>query len=213
MAIQPIVQMQRHPRSARLRLMSLRYAILGLLMQDDLSGYELTRRFDQSVGYFWHARSQQIYPELARLEEDGCVSSWVVEQIGRPDKRLHSITERGREALRAWVVSPSPVTLVKDEFLVKVWSYGHVDPEAAIRAVAQQGTHHEERLATYRTIESSIGPDTHALGDDARFGAYLTLLGGIAIEEALVGWCRQTEALFRRRETERLAAARAAAGS
>ncbi len=38
--------------------MSLRYAILALITHQELSGYEITRRFEESVGYFWHARSQ-----------------------------------------------------------------------------------------------------------------------------------------------------------
>ncbi len=183
--------------------MSLRYAILGLLTQEGLSGYEITRRFEQSVGYFWHARSQQIYPELSRLEAEGLVTGAVVPQRGRPDKRVYSITPEGRARLRQWVLTPSPPTFVKDEFMVKVWSYGEVDPRAAAEALAEHRAQHEERLVAYTAIRAGLAGDEPATFPDEVFGAYLTLEGGIAMEEAFVAWCRRAEAMLARRAAGR----------
>lgn len=177
--------------------MSLRFAILGLLVRDELSGYEITRRFERSVGYFWHARSQQIYPQMARLEKAGDVRSRHVEQVGRPDKRLYRITPAGEEHLREWVVSPSPLTLVKDEFMVKVWSLGTVAPAAAALAVAGHRRQHEERLCAYRMIESGLQVGLAGPADAALLAPYLTLRGGIAMEEAFIRWCGEAERLFK----------------
>ena len=49
--------------------MSLPHAILTALLEKPSSGLELARRFDKSIGYFWSATHQQIYRELAKLEE------------------------------------------------------------------------------------------------------------------------------------------------
>jgi DNA-binding PadR family transcriptional regulator len=179
--------------------MSLRFAILGLLAHEELSGYELTRRFDKSVGYFWHARSQQIYPELGRLEGEGLVTGRLVEQVGRPDKTLYRITERGADELRAWVMTPSPLAFGKDEFLVKVWSYGELRPEEAARALAEQRTKHEERLAGYIGLREAF-QGANARNVDARFlGAFLTLDAGIAMEESFIAWFRRSEAILEER--------------
>jgi PadR family transcriptional regulator, regulatory protein AphA len=183
--------------------MSLKFAILGLLSHEELSGYELTRRFGHSVGYFWHARSQQIYPELAKLEADGLVSGRLVEQVGRPDKTLYAITDRGTEELAAWVTTPSPLTFGKDEFLVKVWSYGQAEPGAAMAALAEQRAKHEERLAGYRALKEGFSGLDVATVDSRYLGAFLTLDAGIAMEEAFVEWCKNAErvlALRRGRE-------------
>ena len=176
--------------------MSLRFAILGLLTTDELSGYEITRRFASSVGYFWHARSQQIYPELSRLEEAGLVTGRQVEQKGRPDKRVFAITESGLESLRAWAVMPSPPTLVKDEFLVKVWCYGRLEPEAALRALREQRAQHEERLSAFQEIRRTFGERAPADLSDDGLGAYLTLECGIAMQEAFAAWSAQAEAVL-----------------
>ncbi|GBD22662.1 hypothetical protein HRbin29_00301 [bacterium HR29] len=183
--------------------MSLRYAILGLLAREELSGYEITKRFDESVGYFWFAHAQQIYPELARLEREGLVSSRLVRQSGRPDKRLYRISPEGLAALRQWVTTPSPPTLVKDEFLVKVYNYGFADPAAALSALREHRQRHEERLATYRAIETLFQvTDPNELPDET-YGVYLTLTAGIAMESAFLEWCRTVEQLLAERAARR----------
>ncbi|WCL70465.1 helix-turn-helix transcriptional regulator [Lactiplantibacillus plantarum] len=49
----------------------LQFIILGLLNQQPLTGYDLTKAFDDEIGEFWQAQHSQIYPQLKRLEEQG----------------------------------------------------------------------------------------------------------------------------------------------
>jgi len=64
--------------------MSLAHAVLTSLIEKPSSGSELARRFDKSIGYFWHATHQQIYRELARMEEKG----WIVSDSA-PERRCY----------------------------------------------------------------------------------------------------------------------------
>jgi DNA-binding PadR family transcriptional regulator len=178
---------------------SLRYAILGLLTEEELSGYEITRRFERSVGYFWHARPQQIYPELGRLEEGELIAGRAVTQTGRPDKRVYRITELGLAELKEWAVSPSPESFVKDEFMVKVWCYGQVDTDAARSALSVHRGRHEERLTSYRDIRATLGAVDAGVAPSELVGALLTLEAGIAMENAFVEWCREAERVLERR--------------
>ena len=52
---------------------ALPHAILVSLCEQSGSGYELARRFDRSIGYFWAATHQQIYRTLRAMEDDGWV--------------------------------------------------------------------------------------------------------------------------------------------
>ncbi|MFN8506351.1 MAG: PadR family transcriptional regulator [Dehalococcoidia bacterium] len=179
--------------------MSLRCALLAQLNVEELSGYELTRRLAGSPGLFWQARSQQIYPELVRLEEQGLLTSRVVEQASRPDKRLYAITEIGRDRLGEWVLSESPPSFSKDDFLMKVWSYGMVDPAAARRALSLHRTHHELRLARFE--EAARAQPGAAEDLDARqFGEQLTLHAGLHVERSLLAWCAMADEWLRDRE-------------
>ena len=58
---------------------ALPHAILVSLCEQSGSGYELARRFDRSIGYFWAATHQQIYRTLRAMEDDG----WVHVDAGR----------------------------------------------------------------------------------------------------------------------------------
>jgi len=76
--------------------MSLRYALLGLLAHEPASGYGLTKYFERNVGrYAWHAKHTQIYPELNRLADEGCIE--VVEE-GPRGRRTYGLTDMGRDS-------------------------------------------------------------------------------------------------------------------
>lgn len=52
---------------------TLKYAILGLVHKEEMSGYDITSQFKQEIGQFWSAKHSQIYPELKRLTEEGLI--------------------------------------------------------------------------------------------------------------------------------------------
>jgi DNA-binding PadR family transcriptional regulator len=83
--------------------MALRYALLGLLTAGPASGYDLTKRFDRSVGYAWHAGHSQIYPEMAKLCAEGLVE--VAEEAGPRGRKTYTITGAGLESLRAALIA------------------------------------------------------------------------------------------------------------
>ena len=80
---------------------TLGHAILGLLARRPSTGYDLARRMDRPVGWFWTARHSQIYAELARLEHEGLVDHEEVDGAGREFPRLDAerIFPRGDEWL------------------------------------------------------------------------------------------------------------------
>src|SRR3546814_20255598 len=88
--------------------MALSHAILVTLLDRPHSGYEISKRFDQTVGFFWRARKQQIYQELHKLAGDGLVSAETVAQVERPNRIVYSIPDDGRKPLDDWVREPTP---------------------------------------------------------------------------------------------------------
>ena len=56
------------------KCMSLQHALLVSLAEQEATGYDLTRRFDRSLGFFWRATHQQIYRVLGRMAEDGLLA-------------------------------------------------------------------------------------------------------------------------------------------
>jgi DNA-binding PadR family transcriptional regulator len=181
---------------------SLKYAILSLLAHDPLSGYELMKLFDGSVGYFWHATHPQIYKELARLEREGDVTHRSVEQRGRPTKKVYSLSDRGRDSLLDWLRVPAGAQRVKDEMMLKTFSCGLLGREEAIALIRDHRALHQTRLQQYQELERFLrsGP---VMTNRLRLGGYLTLLRGIRYERDYVEWCDEAAALLESGSEER----------
>jgi len=172
---------------------TLGYAVLGLLSREELSGYDLKRWMERPLGYFWSARHSQIYPELARLEEEGLVTHTLVEQSGKPDKKVYRITAEGLEALKEWVVEPPVSRSVRDELTLKAYSVWLADREKAARLFREEGLQREEQLAHYEALRTWM-EDEHETEvrspDSPWFAAYATLRRGIGYEMEYAEWCR-----------------------
>ena len=87
--------------------MALGDAILACLTERPMTGYELAKTFDTSMGFFWKTDHQQIYRELSKLRDRGHVQAREVVQSGKPNKLVYTLTPEGRAALRHWAAKPS----------------------------------------------------------------------------------------------------------
>ena len=185
---------------------TLGYALLGLLARRECSGYDLAGQMRRPVGYFWHARHSQIYPELARLEARGLVTHRVVVQRDRPDKKVYAITEAGRQALRAWITAALDEPPVRNELVLRAYSLWLADPQAALALFREHERRHEAQLAQYREIEGQwTGGAAGALPpvDTPEFAAYATLQRGIGYEREYAAWCRWVADRLEAAERER----------
>ena len=168
--------------------MSLSYAILATLVDQACSGYDLAKRFDASVGYFWAASHQQIYRELSRLEQRGWIQGETVSQSGRPNKKMYHITDLGREAMIAWMQQPSALNPVKEEILVKLFAGTLVEPSVLLSALNHYRQLHQQHLQVYEGIAQAYfaQPERLPLATKCQ---YLTLRKGIRYEQDCLVWC------------------------
>src|ERR1700722_4646602 len=171
--------------------MSLRYAVLAALLEGDASGYDLTKVFDASVANFWPAVAKQLYRELEKLEADGLIAGYVVEQDRRPNKRVFSVTEAGRADLGAFTEVPIRPMAMRDDLLVKVQAVDIGDLDAVRAAVAERTDWARAKLARYEHLRERIlaGRDeADYLREAERIGPYLTLMRGRLFEEDNIRW-------------------------
>jgi DNA-binding PadR family transcriptional regulator len=159
---------------------ALEHAILVALRERPASGYELARRFDRSIGFFWTATHQQIYTVLRRMDGLGWVRGEVVAQDDRPDKKVYATTPDGDAELARWLGDPLGPQPQRLDIGVKVRATATGD-QAMVAAVLadlrRQRDRHAERLAEYLAMEV----------DDPVHG--LVLRGGVMIEKGWLEWC------------------------
>jgi DNA-binding PadR family transcriptional regulator len=168
--------------------MSLAYAILSTLAHQECSGYDLAKRFDESVGYFWSATHQQIYRELTQLEEKGWIQSHTVEQTERPNKKLFSLTPLGRQKMAEWMMQPSKLSKHKEEILVKLFAGSLMEPHLWGVELVRSRASHQQQLQTYQHIAQQYFPDPTTLSFSEKC-QYLTLRQGIRHETTWIEWC------------------------
>ena len=99
-----------------------------------MTGYDLKKMFDDSINNFWAASLSQIYRELGTLENKGYLTSVIEKQNDRPDKRIYSITDGGRDAFREWIRNfPEKLSKEKrDEFTLRIFFGSNLTKEELI---------------------------------------------------------------------------------
>ena len=186
--------------------MALAEAILVCLTERPMTGYELAKTFDSSIGFFWRASHQQIYRELQRLRGDGMVDAREVIQSGRPNKTVYRIGRAGLDHVRAWSRELGQRPPVRDNMLLKLYALDRIDRAALAAEIADRLVRHRARLATYERI---LARRYAGRALEARAtGRLLGLKVGLMTERGYVQWCE--EALLTLEALQRPAKARQA---
>src|SRR5260221_3790849 len=169
-------------------------AILACLTERPMTGYELAKTFDASIGFFWKADHQQIYRELSRLRDRGHIQGREVVQSGKPNKLVYTLTPEGRAALRHWAARPSNPALssIKDDLLVRLYALDRVDIEPLRDDLMARLEYHRDRLARYERLLNKRFPQGTASPADT--GKLLLLHMGLRHERSVAQWGEEATA-------------------
>jgi DNA-binding PadR family transcriptional regulator len=144
-----------------LKLNPTAYAILGgLSVQPNLSGYDMRKGIQSSIGYFWAESYGQIYPALKRLADEGLIAPSSSSSNGRKRRQTYVITDGGRAALRQWLALPFHNEPPRNEFLLKLF-FGHeAAPGVAAAHLRDLNDRNRRKLGMLTTIEGSVPPQS-----------------------------------------------------
>ena len=132
------------------------YAILGLLghLDEPISGYDLRKVVDTSIGFIWQPSKTQLYAVLRRLVGSRLATERRVRQRRRPDKTLYAVTPAGRVRVRAWLSrdenEPDPDRSV---LVLKLFFGAQADDDALLR-----------QLVAFRDAYAAGSPSTSRSG-------------------------------------------------
>lgn len=127
--------------------MKVRHAILGVLMDESRSGYEIKQYFENRLSYFYDPSYGTIYPTLKILEQDGLLTKTVVTQDGKPNKNIYSITEIGRAEFLDCLIGPYEPDTIRSDTLMRLFFGRYVDTNTII------GWLSEAREAAHKNME------------------------------------------------------------
>jgi DNA-binding PadR family transcriptional regulator len=168
--------------------MALAHAIMTALIDSDLSGYELARDFETSLGFFWHASHQQIYQELHKLAEKSWLNRREVHQSGKPNKIVYGLTKAGRDALAEWVLGATKTQAAKDELVIKLYNLSASNAAHLAAQIRDRREQMMQLLYVYEKIRMRHYNDPLTLPTRSK-GAYLALIRGLGQGQQFLSWC------------------------
>ncbi|HEY1610693.1 MAG TPA: PadR family transcriptional regulator [Paraburkholderia sp.] len=174
--------------------MSTPHAILIALLEKPSSGYDLARRFDRAIGYFWKATHQQIYRELGRMVETGWVAVLDDDASAATRRKVYRVLEAGRDEVVRWVRDTPLGVDERNAFLLKLRADAAIGPLGVGGELLALIEGHRARLHTYREIEQRDFAG-RAL-TNARQLQYAILRAGIVQEETWLDWAAEVAPLL-----------------
>ena len=108
--------------------------ILGLLSHEDLTGYDIKKRIDGAISFFWKGSFGNIYPALKGMENQGLITKNDT-SVGGREKTTYHITESGSDALKDWLKEEQASNELKYETLLKLFFGGAESREISIHNI------------------------------------------------------------------------------
>lgn len=160
-----------------------RFAILGLISKQPMSGFDIKKAVDQGIGYFWNESYGQLYPILKTLAAEGLVEMAIEQTSGKPDRHVYSITSTGLQELRSWLMRPVEAQRVRNTLLLRLFFGDNVPTTVSIQQIEGVCNFSRGLLAQFEQLEP-IFKQRPAF-------EYITLMFGMTYHKTIVEWGEQ----------------------
>ena len=167
-----------------------------------MTGYELNKEFNNSLGYFWQAKASQIYRELDAMEHGGWLTSERVIQDEKPNKRVYSLTEAGRAEFLRWLAALDPLAKtprMKNAFLMRIFFGGELSTEQTLELLRLERVTVLDHVRQMEAIVSDFGAGVYdEYNDNQKKVKYwkLTALSGEIMNKACLEWIDRAIAIL-----------------
>ena len=154
---------RRGKHQMRSRSESLEFALLGLLSQAPLHGYELRKRIGTIFGPFRALSFSVLYPQLRRMMEAGLIEETVVEAISRRSRIVYAITEKGARRFESLTESVTPETWEDEGFEIRFAFFSPTSANNRVRILEGRHRRLKEKAEILRgeLEKSPVGIDKY----------------------------------------------------
>ncbi|WP_335956476.1 PadR family transcriptional regulator [Acinetobacter bereziniae] len=169
--------------------MSLAHVLLTSLIEKPSTGFELARRFDRSMGFFWNATHQQIYRELNGMQKKGWIST-LEDQADQGRKKTYQVEQLGRVELADWMVKQGQPAQLREELMVRLRAEAQFSGNTVLPELERHLKLHQENLKLYLQIFSKDFEHTETL-DRTLYIHKMILQLGIDLETSWINWLNE----------------------
>lgn len=149
----------------RSRSESLEFALLGLLSQTPLHGYELRKRMGTIFGPFRALSFSVLYPQLRRMLEAGLIEESVVESPSRRSRIVYDITDKGQARFENLTETVSPETWEDEGFEIRFAFFSPTSSKNRVRILEGRHRRLKEKAEILRADleRSAVGLDKYLI--------------------------------------------------
>lgn len=171
-----------------------RYAVLGLLSQKPMSGYDLKKYFEENLSIFWNESFGQIFPIITQLVQEGLAEKLVEHRDGQSGRHVYAITPQGHKALQEWLLSSTDPHREQIEVLLKLYFGGEAPVPVSMVQVRRLREEHHALMKKYMRIQEEMKREQ--TGNPHLPYWLLAIRCEIRICQAYVNWCDEALAIL-----------------
>lgn len=160
--------------------------ILGMVSDNDFTGYDIKKLIENGIGVFYKASYGILYPALKRLTDKGCLTTYEKPQGGRK-KIFYHITEEGQKQFFDWLVSPTDITEGTNTHLAKIYFFDNLSPEIREQQLLEYEINNRNYLRKLNDLENKYNKMENK---ECFYYKLSTLYYGICITQKTIQWCQ-----------------------
>jgi len=160
--------------------------IVGMVLHDSLTGYDIKKEVELSIGNFVKASHGSLYPALKKLAAKSFLTMKEAPQNGRM-KKYYQATELGKEAFLDWLVSPLDPNALTTSLLAKVYFFNELSPEVRIEQFQAYEIHIQQILQDLEKLEGQYFSENE---NEANYYGMSTLYYGLQNAQGVLRWLK-----------------------
>lgn len=169
------------------------FALLGLIHQQPMSGYDLRKIFASTAWGTFSDSPGAIYPALGRLEARGLARATVLESSSLRRRRVFSIAPEGLAAFKEWLMQPVTYDDVIRRISDLMVRFAFMDETVGVERTEEFLGEFATQMAAYiPTLQQFLRAHASKMTPSSR----LALECGIQEYEMRLRWARSCIALY-----------------
>jgi PadR family transcriptional regulator, regulatory protein AphA len=177
-----------------------RYVLLGLLQEENLSGYDMKKIIEIRMSFFWQESYGQIYPELAKMKEEGLIELYNTESTEdkKREKIKYMLTHKGQRELKKWMEADNEKDTTRSEFLLKMYLSTDKNVEEMRKHIITFKEQSEEKLELFNIFEAQLNQNKEIHSNHKQILYVLNL--GIRLSKLYIDWSNEMLEELRKEE-------------
>ncbi|MCL2426997.1 MAG: PadR family transcriptional regulator [Oscillospiraceae bacterium] len=162
------------------------YVVMGMVIDREMTGYDIKKEVENTIGNFYRANYGRLYPALSKLADKGYLT--MNEQMqGKRLKKYYKTTELGKTAFLEWLSAPVDFTMSGDAHLTQIFFYGELPKEVRNKKLQEYELFVEQKLQQLQNI-AKMFPDDDM--DEKDYFGISTLYYGLQDAHNMLRWLK-----------------------